>query len=423
MSSRWIASALALLLVTGGGRAMATDVAELGAACGWLDAAVAASPERDDAFGMFMRAMRPKCQGTLEGIGRGDGSVTDETITALVKELNDLRSAIVDAPMPTPATTPDAPVVAPSGDPVAVPPPVTDPAVVTPPAADPVGSVAPPGDTPRREQFDTAHVRGAVSGTWFQAPRVVLDRHVKRTLDLFQEGRTVQGELYEEVWYDAPASWVDTSCGGNGTFRMVTTARVAGDVVRGEVELRRDIPRVLACTCPSRCRVEQRRRGLSLMLSPSGMQLSDDTGVFVREGAPPVGAAGGALGAAGDSFAGEWETPTFERRGERLVLHLLLREDGRRVEGTLTVSSDQALPLNSWADRFCGGADRFSHVDAFEVAGERSGSGLTLSVKKGRVMTCTCPSKCLTPKRRRMTLTLTPDGRSLTGDEATFERR
>lgn len=421
MSSRWIVPVVAFALVAPGGRASATDVAELGAACGWLDAAVAASPGRDDAFGMFMRAMRPKCQGALEGIARGDGSVTDDTVTALVKELSELRSALVDAPAPPPVAAPVAPSP-PASDPVApsldLVTPVTPVTAVSPPAATPLRPDVPPSPRP-----DTPHQRGAVSGTWFQPPRVVLDRHVKRTLDLFQEGRSVQGELYEEVWYDAPASWVETSCGGNATFRMVTTARVSGDASHGEVELRRDIPRVLACTCPSRCRVEQRRRGLSLALSPSGMQLSDDAGVFVREGAPAVSGVGVASGAAGDSFSGEWETATFERRGARIVLHLVLREEGGRVAGTLTASSDQDLPLRSWSDRFCDGSARFAHVDAFDVAGERSGRELTLAVKGGRVVTCTCPPKCLTPKRRRLTLTLTPDGRSLTSDEATFERR
>jgi len=403
-TARSVALIAALATFTAGGTAGATDVAELGAACGWLDAAVAANPDRDDAFGMFMRAMRPKCQGTLEGIARGDGSVTDETITAVVKELNDLRAALSDTPAP-PTPTPDP-----------VPPPVE-------PPSDVAVVVPVPVDTPPRPTIDTPGPKGAVSGTWFQAPRVVLDRHVKRTLDLFQDGATVQGELYEEIWHDAPASWVETSCGGNATFRMVTTARVSGEASRGEVDLRRDVPRVLACTCPSRCRVEQRRRGLSLTLSPSGMQLSDDTGVFVREGAPPPSPGEGGVGAAGDSFAGEWETGAFDRRGAKLVLHLALTEEDGRVTGTLTARSDQDLPLRSWSDRFCDGADRFAHVDAFDVSGDRSGRELTLSVKGGRVVTCTCPSKCLTPKRRRMTLTLTPDGRSLTSDEATFERR
>ena len=402
MSRGVLCCALIAIAIVVGGPARAGDVASLESACAWLEAAVVTDPGRDDAFGMFMRAMRPKCQGALEGLGRSDGSVSDATVSGLVKELGELREALGEAAAPAPDVA--APVPAPG---------VTDPPPATLPPIETDTVVRPPPDTPG------AASRGAMSGTWFQAPRVVLDRHVKRTLDLYQREGEVQGELYEEIWHDAPAAWVDTSCGGNATFRMVTTARVSGEARGGEVDLRRDVPRILACTCPSRCRVEQRRRGLSLALSPSGMQLSDETGVFVREGAPPV-SVGGVDGA---GFGGEWETAAFERRGERVVLHLALREDGAAVSGTLTVRSDQALPLKSWSDRFCDGADRFVHVDAFEVSGERRGRDLTVAVKGGRVVTCTCPSKCLTPKRRRLTLTLTPDARSLTSDEATFERR
>ncbi len=405
MSRGVICGALVAIASVVAGPARAGDVASLASACAWLEAAVVTDPGRDDAFGMFMRAMRPKCQGALEGLARRDGSVSDATVSGLVTEIGELREALGE--------------VAPAAPDVAVPAPT--PAVAEPADASPAPNET---DTVVRPSPDTrpAGPRGAVSGTWFQAPRVVLDRHVKRTLDLYQrEEGQVEGELYEEVWHDAPASWVDTSCGGNATFRMVTTARIAGEARGDRVDLRRDVPRVLACTCPSRCRVEQRRRGLSLALSPSGMQLSDETGVFVREGAPPAPAAGVDGGGAG--FGGEWETGAFERRGERVVLHLALSEDGGAVSGTLTVRSDQELPLKSWSDRFCDGADRFLHVDAFDVSGERRGRELALAVKGGRVVACTCPSKCLTPRRRRLTLTLTPDARSLTSDEATFERR
>ena len=407
----WVALAL------GGGPAVAAEAGprgQLEVACGWLERAVAADPGRDDAFGMFMRSMRPKCQGMLEGLGRGDGSVAEDTVVAVARELDELRAALGE------------PEGGGSGPPVEEgrTPADAEAAKVAPPVVGGQGADHKGGtDTSGSAQRDTVPAeagRGGVSGTWFQAPRKVLDREVKRTLNLFQRGRVVEGELYEEVSHPAPSAWVEGSCGGNTTFRMVTTARVTGEVKGTEVDLRRDVPRVLACTCASRCLVEQRRRGLELAVSPSGMQLTDDLGVFVREGAPQVVAASaGAL-----SFTGEWETAPFLQRGERVVLHLGLSEgEGGKVRGVLTVLTDQPLPLKSWSERFCAGADRFARVEAFDVEGARRGGSVTLATKAGRVVTCTCPSKCFAPKRRGLTLALTPDGRSLDSDDGLFERR
>ena len=55
--------------------AASKDEDQLVEGCDWLERAIAREPERDDAFGMFMRGMRPKCQAMLEGLARKDNSV------------------------------------------------------------------------------------------------------------------------------------------------------------------------------------------------------------------------------------------------------------------------------------------------------------------------------------------------------------
>lgn len=248
---------------------------------------------------------------------------------------------------------------------------------------------------------------GPLDGTWEQPPSRSLDRNIKRSLNIFTKDGKVQGELYEEVWYPAPSSWVDRSCEGNTTFRMVTSARVTGEAGKNKLVLWRDVPRVLTCTCPSRCTVETRRRGFDLEVSPDGRELSDSSGVFVRPGTVIVGSAkqaeseatpGPVVTATPKSFVGAWETAPFKRRDETVVMRLELSLDGDKLKGMLVERSSQGLPLQSWSERFCGGATRWEWVAKWEIEGESKGKNLSLRGMGGDNLTCSCPSKCKKPK-------------------------
>jgi len=267
-------------------------------------------------------------------------------------------------------------------------------------------------------------------GTWEQPASKVLGKNVKRTLNLLSKsGKKVEGELYEEVWYPAPSAWIDRSCNGNSTFRMVTTARVSGTIDGRRVELRRDAPRMLACTCSSRCTVENRSRGMDLELSSSGLALSDATGTFLKPGSATVaGAAGGdpSVGSAAATtidFAGNWETSPFKAQDRKVTMRLELVEKDGKLTGTMTERSSQPLPLASWSDRFCGGSDKWEWVTQWSVEGKApKGRKGSLTARDGQHILCTCPSKCQTPdKKRAVDLEVGPDGRSLVEDGHVYE--
>ncbi|MFO0748711.1 MAG: hypothetical protein U1F43_24065 [Myxococcota bacterium] len=249
---------------------------------------------------------------------------------------------------------------------------------------------------------------------------------MKRTLNLISNGKKVEGELYEEVWFPAPAAWIDRSCGGNTTFRMVTTARVSGTLDGRALELHRDVPRLLACTCSSRCTVEERRRGMDLEVSSTWQQLSDEAGVFSKPGAATVAQSGGAtVGPGGANLEGNWETSPFKAQDRKVVMRLELTVKDGRVSGTLIERSSQALPLQNWSDRFCGGADKWEWVTQWKVDGKApKGHSVELSAHDGEHILCTCPSKCrAADKKRVVDLDIGADGRSLTEDDHVYERR
>lgn len=274
---------------------------------------------------------------------------------------------------------------------------------------------------------------GALDGTWEQPPGRSLDRNIKRTLNIFTKDGKIQGEVYEEVWYPAPTSWVDRSCEGNSTFRMVTSARVTGEAGKNKLVLWRDVPRVLTCTCPSRCTVETRRRGFDLDVSPDGRELSDSSGVFVRPGTVIVGSArqaeseetpGPVVTATPRSFVGVWETAPFKRRDETVVMRLELSEEGGKLKGMLVERSSQGLPLQSWSERFCGGATRWEWVAKWEIEGDSKGKGLSLRGKGGDNLTCSCPSKCKKPKDKiTLSGSLGATGGSLTLGGDLYEKK
>jgi len=251
---------------------------------------------------------------------------------------------------------------------------------------------------------------GKLDGTWEQPASKNLDRTMKRTLNIFLRDGKVQGELLEEVWFPAPMAWVDRSCDGNPTFRMVTSARVSGEAGKSKLVLWRDVPRVLTCTCPSRCTVETRRRGFDLAIGPNGAELSDSSGVFVRPGTVIVGTKGEValekttenaapvVEVTSKSFVGVWETQPFKSRDQTLVRRLELTLAGDKFVGTLVERSSQGLPLQSWSERFCAGAPKWEWVTQWQVDGTAKGTGLSLRGQKGTTLTCTCQSKCTKPK-------------------------
>lgn len=293
------------------------------------------------------------------------------------------------------------------------------------------GADSPPAPAPR----PAARAGGALDGTWEQPPAKVLDRNVKRTLNIFTKDGKIQGELFEEVWYPAPAAWVDRSCDGNTTFRMVTTARVSGEARGNRLTLWREVPRVLTCTCSSRCTVETRRRGMELGVGPGGQELSDASGVFVRPGTTVVRAGGTASSPEGvqptpvvevrpASFAGAWETPPFKHRDQTVIRRLELRLEGDKLVGELLERSSQALPLQSWSERFCQGATRWEWVTRWEVEGGSKGTELTLRAQRGNSLSCSCPSKCMKPKDKFTAKgALGTTGQTLTFDGNLFEQK
>ncbi len=454
--------------------------------CDWLERAIAREPNRDDAFGMFMQGQRPKCQAFLEAMGRGDGSVQEDALREVVKELKDLRE-IIDAEHggPPPAlprpeseaskrkaaaeqarkeeaerkraaeqtrkeeaerkraaerarkeeqraekearSTEKNDVKAAEADDEAARQRARDEAdarrlmeeVASEAEADaevPVIPVAPP---------DSKGPRGELDGTWQQFETRVLDKWVKRTLNLFTRDGKLEGELYEEVWFPAPRAWQDSSCGGRDTFRMVTTARVTGSVRGARVILAREVPRVLTCTCGSRCTVEARRRGIELQRSSNGRELSDASGVFLRPGEQVVAAAS-TVGLEGgpELFIGTWETRTFSQRDRKVVQRLEVSLVEGELQGVLYEKSTQALPLSDWSERFCGGASSWDWVTQWRVSATAKGRKLALKARDGSYAICTCPSKCAAPKAKlSLSGELGVTGQTLELDAQVFERR
>ena len=243
-------------------------------------------------------------------------------------------------------------------------------------------------------------------------------------------GKTIEGEIYEEVWHDAPSAWVDKSCNGNKVFRMVMTGRVTGEVDgTRKILVWREPPHVLACTCSSRCTVETRRRGFDLELSVSGDQLSDSAGVFWRVG----GAAPAAVDVNGIPvvpkrgpvvLGGTWETPSFNEADRQVVMRLELVQSDKKVTGTLVEKSSAPLPLKSWSARYCEGATRFEWVTSWDVGGKIDGGTASLKGSAPKLVLCSCPSKCKPPDAKKvLTLEVGPDGRSLVEGDARFERQ
>lgn len=377
--------------------------ARLAAGCAWLDSGAAREAGKDRVLGDILQALREQCVAELPASKAADWAPTTAH-TALVEELEALRAGLTDTIVaPPPATV--RPSVRPSVRP-------DEPAPAQqPPLRDPVAPL---------------------SGIWHTPPQKTIDAFVQRRLELTQDGKRVVGRMFEETWFRAPTAWVDTSCGGKPVFRMVTVAPVSGTIEGESVSFRRERPAIVSCTCGARCIPEKRRRGFAFELVEAGDALRDGDTLFVREGATMWGlAAGGAAQGAADGEAvtravgdmsGDWESEPYGRGGAQVVTQLALKITGKRVTGTLSERVSQGLPLPSWRDRFCDGANRFEYVEAFDVDGTRSDSGLALRFKAGRVLSCTCPSKCLTPKRRGLSLSVNPAGTALEGSGLVLRR-
>jgi hypothetical protein len=384
--------------------AMAAEplAARLAAGCAWLDSGDAREAGKDRVLGDILQALRDQCRTDLPASEAADWAPT-AAHAALVDELEALRAGLTDT--------------------IETPPPAGPP-----PSAD-KGQAAKTQPEPA-DQPKPIDLSAPLSGTWHMPPQKTIDAFVKRRLELTQDGKRVVGRMFEETWFKAPTAWVDTSCGGKSVFRMVTAAPVSGTIEGDAVTFRRERPAIVSCTCGARCIPEKRRRGFAFELVEAGNALRDGDTIFVREGAkmrgleaggPAPGAANGTVGARGD-MSGDWESEPYSRGGANVVTQLALSITDKRVTGTLSERVSQPLPLESWRDRFCAGAERFEYVEAFDVDGTSSDGGLALRFKAGRVLSCSCPSKCLTPKRRGLSLSVSPAGTALEGSGLVLRR-
>ncbi|MGM0575689.1 MAG: hypothetical protein ACQEXJ_08165 [Myxococcota bacterium] len=401
--------------------------------CTWLDAAVARDPDRDDAFGVVMKVLQERCRAV--GPKLDTGRVDDKDLRTLHEEIDSLRDALGPLEEP-PAAEPaeEKPEEAPEKPAKAE--------KKRKKAADERNKAEEQPEKPGKaevkpeeagEPADAAPEPRGLTGTWHQEPQKRLDHFVKRTFELVEEDDgEIVGEMIEVTWRKAPMSWVQTSCDGNPIFRSVTTASVRGEVEGNELSLLRDRPRVTMCTCGQRCRAERRRRGYEFVVGAGENVLRDDDTVFVREGARlrrGGGSTAGGAGAAGQGAAGPrtvegvWETEPFERAGETHVIRLEMKVEGDDVTGTLSERVSQDLPLASWRERFCEGNDRFEYVEVFDIHGGAGDGEVDLRFRNPRVLSCTCPSKCRTPQRRRgLSLALSPEGVALEGRSLEFHR-
>jgi hypothetical protein len=454
--------------------------------CNWLERAIAREPNRDDSFGMFMHGQRPKCQAFIEALGRGDGSVREDSLREVLKELKDLREVIDAEHGGPPPELPKAPNAETErkraaeeakqaeaerkraaeeakraeaerkraaeeakraadqarreeaerkrlGD-------QSQTAQRHADEADALRLIAEaereaareaPRDVGPSDTLSATPSEGlaaGLDGTWEQLETKVLDKWVKRTLNLYtRDGAdgVIEGELYEEVWYPAPRAWRDTSCGGKETFRMVTSARVSGRARGARLSLSREVPRILTCTCGARCTVESRRRGMDLAIGAQGHELGDDSGVFLRPGAKVlVAPTGTSLEGGPERFAGAWETRAFKQRDRKVTQRVELTVQDGKLTGSLFEKSTQALPLESWSERFCDGARTWDWVIQWRVEGVVRGKRLELTGRDPSLSICTCPSKCSSPKAKLvLDGELGATGLTLELGEATFERR
>ncbi len=385
-----------LLCATAPAVAAEAAATRLAAGCAWLDSGDARDAGKDRVLGDILQALREQCAAVLPA-SKAANWVPAAAHAALVEQLEALRAGLTDTiEVPPPARPPAPPAPGKKSGPALAP---------EPPGRDPLAPL---------------------SGTWHMPPHKTIAAFVQRRLELTQDGKRVVGRLFEETWFRAPTAWVDTSCGGEAIFRMVTVAPVSGTVEGDALSFRRERPVIESCTCGARCIPEKRRRGFAFDLVESGNVLRDGDTIFVREGAKMRGGVAGgpsaaAAGAVGD-LSGEWESEPYGRGGAEVVTQLALSISGKRVTGTLNEHVSQELPLQSWRDRFCDGAERFEYVEAFDVDGTRSDTGLSLRFKAGRVLTCSCPSKCLTPKRRGLSLSVNPAGTALEGSGLVLRR-
>lgn len=124
-------------------------------------------------------------------------------------------------------------------------------------------------------------------------------------------------------------------------------------------------------------------------------------------------------------FAGHWETAPFKQRDRTVVQRLELEVDrDGKVRGTFIERTTQGLPLASWSERFCDGADRWEWVTQWKLEGRVSGRKATLEGDDGDNILCTCPSKCTRPKDKLgFDLVYGVTGVTLHLGDRSFERR
>ncbi|NUN14299.1 MAG: hypothetical protein HUU55_11770 [Myxococcales bacterium] len=283
--------------------------------------------------------------------------------------------------------------------------------------------------------YSAVAVAQPTEGEWTSRAAKELDATVKYTLryspDASKGANVVVGEWVIESSMPVPLqSWVDKFCDGNDQFVQSVVYRFQGTMTGALVEGRYFSPKLDTCTCPAKCRIKDKGGNLSATLSGDGRQVTAfDKVLYATElttgGDASAGDVGAPLPGVVLSATGTWETEPTQQMDMTVVRLLTLAEDELgNVTGTYAERTKRPFPLDSWRDKYCGGADAWNMVEIYEVSGKRKQSAVELVSKKGKIAACSCPGKCrANTSASSPNLRISPDGTRLIGALGTFLRK
>lgn len=128
----------------------------------------------------------------------------------------------------------------------------------------------------------------SVAGAWTTTPSRSLDRTTTRLLDLREQSGALTGTYAERTSRPFPlSSWRDRFCGGSATWDMVEQWEVQGTRQQDSVELSATKGRIVACSCPGKCRTTTRSTTLELRVTADGSQLRASDDVYERARSAP----------------------------------------------------------------------------------------------------------------------------------------
>lgn len=283
--------------------------------------------------------------------------------------------------------------------------------------------------------FSAATVAQPSEGEWTTRAAKELDATVKYTLryspDATKGPTAVVGEWVVESTMPVPLqSWVDKFCDGNDQFEQTVVYRFQGTMAASVVEGRYFSPKLDTCTCPAKCRIKDKGGNLSATFSGDGKQVTAfDKVLYATElttgGDASAGEIGAPLPGVVLSATGTWETEATKQMDMTVVRLLTLTEDELgNITGTYAERTKRPFPLDSWRDKYCGGADAWNMVEIYEISGKRRQSAVELVSKKGKIAACSCPGKCrANTSASSPSLRISPDGTRLSGSLGTFLRK